>query len=894
MIGFLAAGLIGPLVASVIVEDTTLPMERGYDGLECLWNNGRSVVTNYGNSVEITSPKSVRSLHLAYSPGNTPGPRPFRGGPIVLESEGACTGKVAIRISGLRGGKELEFVESWNSNVCFQTGLDPKDRYVIRRITFSPNANADWKVHIKRVCSRVRLPAAEACRLDVETGNPLHLCRDGDGAPVVRIINESVSELAFSGRIAYADLCGHKKEFPFATGILAAGQSARYPLEWPLPGRGLWIVGAEVRSDDGSSAVHETRFAVIDRHEVTPALPDGKFRLGVNYHMQRYSAGHQERTLDALVFCGAKLVRAGIDAAWNHVQEKGRGEWEWGKTDRMLAMIEQRGLAVDTIIWGTPKWAAQPDRLADKKLSWWSWANGMPADVGDFEGFCERLSGRYGTRIAYYELGNEWDFLGSNILRRTEMTEATKAGCRGIKRGNPNAKVIPNGWACWDSKNSRVQEKGMPEGVMTDCHGLYDAHAFHNHGPFRTYRENTLDALERRNRLGIDDVPWFANETALSCVNGNEIPVAEHVWMKILFAWAHGSRDYAWYNLRATGWDPKDPEQGYGMMTPDYYPRASYAAFSALATVLSGYDADGILKSERTREVYRFRGMRKGKAEKVMAGWDTALRQPATLRVRTDAAKAAVVDFMGNVRRLAVVEGCVRWPLERRPTALVLHDARMADAVAEDLDLIHEENAPVVRLGCEDWRGRPSDFVVDKVWQQHGGFEANPLTVDRVWSGPDDCSFRGWLWLDAKSRLCVRVEVRDDVHSQRAKEVRKMSEGDCLRVSVVIPGAGCNWELGFRRTDEGADERLIWNAPGDADRRRRAEALVEFSSERTDGLTTYSAVVPLEAMDVPLEGLSKGVAVSVKVDDSDGMGRDLWMGLELPMRLVLKENGRKK
>ena len=77
-------------------------------------------------------------------------------------------------------------------------------------------------------------------------------------------------------------------------------------------------------------------------------------------------------------------------------------------------------------------------------------------------------------------------------------------------------------------------------------------------------------------------MPWIANETAMSTTGGAEIEVAVTVWKKTLYAWAKGAVDYVWYNLRAAGWCSSDNEQGFGLFTADWHPRAGYPAIAGL------------------------------------------------------------------------------------------------------------------------------------------------------------------------------------------------------------------------------------------------------------------------------------------------------------------------
>ena len=124
--------------------------------------------------------------------------------------------------------------------------------------------------------------------------------------------------------------------------------------------------------------------------------------------------------------------------------------------------------------------------------------------------------------------------------------------------------------------------------------------------------------------------------------------------------------DYIWYNLRATGWRVTDPEQAYGLITADYYPRATYCAFSALSALLEGFDRDTRLIDEKTRHVFRFR---KGN-EIVVAGWDAGLGGTAAIPFRTDAARVETCDLMGNRAAYALQGGAVTWALGVEPSAI--------------------------------------------------------------------------------------------------------------------------------------------------------------------------------------------------------------------------------
>ena len=811
-----------------------------------------------------------------------PGHRPFRGAEkVYVATEPTFEGTVRMRIRSLKTRKLHELTVPWQAESVFDFKLPSDEQFQFEDFVFwakGKDLNKE-KFRLKYVEGLVRTTSAGACKLDVVTGNPLHVARDRQEAPVVTLTNPSTGTCSWKGRFLLADLAQHVVRMPFDV-TLKAGETARFPVAWPLPGRGHWTVYADVAAEDGSSARLQTMFAVLDRHDVTPRLAAGKFRMGVNYHYHRMAPGDRRITMDALVACGAKLARTDF-ATWWSAQGGADKPIQFEGAEKGVSDYLSHGIDLDAICWGVPQWAATAERQTNRV--WQAWAYGLPARTDLAAEYYRRLAAHFGERIAYYEIGNEWElgFYGD----ADEAIAIQKLCYTALKAGDQKVKVISNGWANWDSANQQVRpaKKGFPEKVMKEAHGFYDVHPIHNHGPFPSYRHAiTARFLPRRREMGIDDVPWYSNETALTGVHGNEINVAEHVWKKILFAWAYGSRDYIWYNLRATGWDPNDPEQGYGMITVDHYPRPSYAAFSALAALVSGFDFDAIVKSRATREIYRFKGERNGDRQVVVAGWDSALAGGTEIRVTTDATKAWQVDFMGNRTPVAIRDGACVWVLGRRPSALLLAGATTAEPDRAAVDAVAESAMKPILAAKGPAANRPADLTVDKITEVHGFYDANPMTIHRTWKGADDASFKVWFGR-RRGALAMRVLVKDDVHKQPAAAARLMSEGDCVRVSIDVAGKGGRLEFGFRLTDGGASEACVWQG----DQAWLKE--IGFDARREGTETDYRIVLPLEILGLTEQKLADGdLKVSVKVDDNDGEGRDLWIGLEdtVPLRFA--------
>ena len=572
---------------------------------------------------------------------------------------------------------------------------------------------------------------------------------------MLHIRNAAEEKIAAHGVLR---VCGfHGEAFGLSVDVaLDGGQVVGIPIVLPPTAKpkGVWKITGVLTADDGSVMAVDTRFAVMDRHEATPKQPRGTFRLGVHWHLQRFTDEDRRLTAAAMVACGAKLARADM-AQMANIQGKGPDDWDFARTDELLAVLEANGLAIDAIIFNTPKWAVRPEMQTNH--NWRIWAASRPVD-GAFETFCERLAGRYGTRIDYYEIGNEWDLRFGGTF--DDAVAVQREAYVGLKRGCPDVCVIPNGWASSEDGPYLARKGGQP-GLRTyflkNAKPYFDVDAVHCHGPFARYVKSIRDHFfPLRARTGVDDKPWFSNETALTSM-WSARNAALAVWKKILWAWANGSVDYNWYNLVGTGWNPKDAEQGYGLFSADFRPRDSYVAFAALSSVVGGATFTRMLFDDGSLYGYEF----SKKDAIVLVAWDESARG-AEIPISTDAASAWRVDVMGNRERLSVADGKVLLKPQLEPCAVVLNGATFASSDTAAWAQLPKLEASVVSIP-PDTSGRPPDFTLERPEQVTDLFEANPAEVKRLWKGHADNSAKVWLARDARG-LRLRVEVEDDRH----------------------------------------------------------------------------------------------------------------------------------
>ena len=643
----------------------------------------------------------------------------------------------------------------------------------------------------------------------------IHLAYVGAATPGLRLTNRRDVPLRVRGAVrvetfgkrgfalAVDDELPPKGEKPLAIGR---------PLE-----KGVWNVRATLEAA-GTNLVAETRFGVLARRKVTARAAKGVFRPGVNYHMQRYTDADNAKCLKALVQCGAKLVRAGIASAFCEVEPQ-EGEFRWKRTDAYLAQLERHGLDVDASFATAPKWAVdEQHQNLDPKLGG-RWAAAMRLDA--YREYCRRAAERYGTRIAWYEFGNELDLIDPRVLNTDELIAQQKAGYEGVKAGCPDAQVIPNGWAVVHSDviPHRTQ-RDMQERLSVEAVDFYDAHPVHQHGPYREYRRRMGEFFAWREAKGIAYKRWYSNETAQSCVSAGEDRVASCVWQKMTYAWAHGSTDYIWYNLRSLGQASMDGEGGYGLVTGDFYPRMTYAAFAGYTSCF-----DGLRPLERvyegvSREVYRFGGMRDGKRVDVLVGWDLRATTNVAVRVKTDAQRVFETDIFDNRREIPIRAGEVVLSVGTVPRALRFENANEVKPNAADLRFGEQPERKTV-----DVSGKGHRFVLNDLDDVFEMYKADPAFFDRVWKGPSDLSGRVSV-RRTKDGLAIEAVSRDEKVTPgerlvvivngvetRFPPTATKNDGANFACDIKLPEAGSTLEIRIEDDDGHGKEGWITTGP---------------------------------------------------------------------------------
>ncbi|MBQ0031555.1 MAG: hypothetical protein KBT68_02010, partial [bacterium] len=287
-----------------------------------------------------------------------PGPERLGGAAeYVLRTEPAFEGDVTLtlrREEKDHGTNVFQKVTAkWVEETRFAANLDAHDHYYLDRLDFRYKRTPETRsFRFGGIDAVTQESPAEALRVDVETGNPLHIVRDGKGEKAVLVLrNPSDRKLDWNVHLKVEDFFGRCIEGDFPVSLEAGGELRR-PMKEALP-KGIRYVTV-VAACGGQAATNRTTWACLDTHEVTPLQPEDEFRLGVNFHGLRYSRVDSNLGMDALVAIGAKMVRNEATLFPGIWQAEDKIDWK--TSDDYLDRLERHGLAVDSIVWWPAGW----------------------------------------------------------------------------------------------------------------------------------------------------------------------------------------------------------------------------------------------------------------------------------------------------------------------------------------------------------------------------------------------------------------------------------------------------------------------------------------------------------------------------------------------------------
>jgi len=307
-----------------------------------------------------------------------------------------------------------------------------------------------------------------------------------------------------------------------------------------------------------------------------------------------------DRQLDQVANAHGKVIR--VDLGWSSVEQNGKGQynsWYLGKVDAVVSKAQARGIKVLFMVFQTPCWASKAPETVKQNCegAWWDRGvqNYPPANPADYSDALAFLVGRYGSRVAAWEVWNEPNsqtFLKSSDPAR-DYAAMLKAAYPAAKQADPSATVIGGSLMHADFA---FTEQLYDHGIK----GYFDAWSIHPYSDDRSPLDPgssewmklsfvrgvpaVRDVLLRHGDdkpLWLTEFGWHTSTTRnqAAWLNGvSETTQATYLTQAYEQAakWPY-VQAAIWFNLKNTGTDPARYIDNFGLvrsnrtLKPDYY-----------------------------------------------------------------------------------------------------------------------------------------------------------------------------------------------------------------------------------------------------------------------------------------------------------------------------------
>ena len=529
----------------------------------------------------------------------------------------------------------------------------------------------ELRLHTLEVWER-KVP--EACvQVEVETGHPLHLILpEGEQKAVIRLENQTRAPLRLQGEFEICDYFGRVDSFShFLSFTPRQVQTISLPVG-RYPRNGIFFVRSTFRDPESGEVYQDQHcFARMVPAGPTPASDfrkAGGFLFGICTHTERW--GRRDRKLEVLAaaLSGAKIIRNSV--GWGEIQPT-EGIWNYSMFDELVDRYRRYGIELQGGFGLCARWGKAADaKLRDGKPDRLNNGRSMP-DLNAWTTYVRKTAARYQDRIRYWEVWNEPDLVHFANFGVEDYLRLQAATFQAVREAAPAAKIMNGGFAGLGN-NAQIQYQKT---FLKEGKGTFDLHAFHQHGDFRYFRKIIDEIfLPLRRETGCDRIAWYANETAMHSLGGQDLAQAETLFKKLIFSWARGAVGYTWYDLRNDGFSTTDAEHNYGMMTNDFYPKAVYPAYAALVRLYREMEFLRELNPGKGEYLYLFR-QKNGRAL-AAATW----REPVEAAFSgtlfagvTDGTSMEISDIMGNRRPLTLHGGKFLHQSSAIPETLLIH-----------------------------------------------------------------------------------------------------------------------------------------------------------------------------------------------------------------------------
>ena len=435
-------------------------------------------------------------------------------------------------------------------------------------------------------------------KIQIKTGNEVNvLIPENKKLLTAEIFPEKTEQGLFQCRIY--DFSGNEVLSLTRRLNLLAGNKLSIPL--PLSDKQKFAPLSAELFWNGRKTIH--RFAYMDPAGPTPEIRKKPFLFGVCSHPERRSWKDQEKEALAAGLCGVKVLR--YDYIWPHLNPK-EDLWTLDATRHRNEIFRKQGISIIPILGIWANWAKDPT---------WKPLNPDPRYAVAWRG--RPISAKYRKFVRgvlefskefsdYIEICNEPDLAGCFNFSSDGYAEMAKILWEERNEVAPQIKLLTGGFAVFKAEDSKSAEPNMMQNCVKKSLGFYDVYAFHGHGMFEHFRPQVEKHRAFRRSIG-EKCPWYANETAISATGNGEWIQCITLFQKLLYSWANDAIGYNWYDLCNDGYDGRNPEHNFGLMTRDFHPKAPYVTYNMLAKTFRDAVYHSTLSDTFSAYLWRFR-----------------------------------------------------------------------------------------------------------------------------------------------------------------------------------------------------------------------------------------------------------------------------------------------
>lgn len=210
-----------------------------------------------------------------------------------------------------------------------------------------------------------------------------------------------------------------------------------------------------------------------------------------------------------------------IPIAWQSAEPR-EGQFNWGQIDSLVDLAHSHGIEILLNVRSISPWGTK--KQTQKKAIYHS--GSPPRDLRKWEGFMETLATRYRGRGVHYEIENEVSAKAFWDGTKEEYAELLRASYTAVKRGDPQAMVLPAAMPAGisrsfggpaDSLFKRNHDDWLRVILPTKAFNAVNVHDYYfpseivaNGFTFRSYLQHIRDLMKD---AGVEDRPIWITET---------------------------------------------------------------------------------------------------------------------------------------------------------------------------------------------------------------------------------------------------------------------------------------------------------------------------------------------------------------------------------------------